>query len=106
MKKIFISILLMTISFAFSQTLPKKLLKQLEELGLFYFEYRQRANANPDIQNYDPSKLCLRISCISEQEYLKWQRSYLDPRLFSDAEKGTVEDSYDSYYFQKVTYAH
>ena len=33
MKKFFISILLVTISFAFSQTLPEKLAKQFEDTG-------------------------------------------------------------------------
>ena len=45
-------VLLMTASFVFSQRLPKKLAKQFEDTGLFYFKYHHKGlNAKPDILN-------------------------------------------------------
>lgn len=93
MKKFFISILLMTIGFAFSQRLPKKLVKQLEDSGLFYFVCAQNGiNAEPKIVNYASDKLPLRMSYDTNEEYLRGERPYLDSKLFSDKEKATIKD--------------
>ena len=86
-------VLLMTASFVFSQRLPKKFAKQFEDTGLFYFKYHHKGlNAKPDILNYSPDKMSLGLSCISEEEYLKEERPYLDSSLFSDTKKASVKD--------------
>ena len=86
MKRFYIFlVLLMTANFAFSQRLPEKLAKQFEDTGLFYFKYHHKGlNAKPDILNYAPDRMSLGLSCISEEEYLKEERPYLDPKLFSN----------------------
>ena len=94
MKRFYIFlVLLMTANFAFSQRLPEKLAKQFEDTGLFYFAYVHNGiNIKPDIVNYDPTKLPLRMSYASDEDYLSGERLYLDPRLFSDTKKATIND--------------
>ena len=94
MKRFYIFlVLLMTANFAFSQRLPEKLAKQFEDTGLFYFAYVHNGiNIKPDIVNYDPTKLCLRMSYTSDEDYLKGERPYLDSKLFSDTERATIKD--------------
>ena len=94
MKRFYIFlVLLMTANFAFSQRLPEKLAKQFEDTGLFYFKYHHKGlNAKPDILNYAPDRMSLGLSCISEEEYLKEERPYLDPKLFSNTKIASVKD--------------
>ncbi len=93
MKKLFILISLVAANCVFAQPLPKKLVKQFEDTGLFYFEYVYNGiNIKPDIVNYDPTKLPLRMSYASDEDYLSGERLYLDPRLFSDTKKATIKD--------------
>lgn len=94
MKRFYIFlVLLMTANFAFSQRLPEKLAKQFEDTGLFYFKYHHKGlNAKTDILNYAPDRMSLGLSCISEEEYLKEERPYLDPKLFSNTKIASVKD--------------